>query len=206
MKIRIRKLLCLWLALCVIVLSACGSADNTPEKLNQSTQNSNINQEEKLYSPDEENNKTNEYRSLNWKATPIGIPYDWTMDKPEIQLMTYKSTKQVIDELITISESHEWENNSPINVLKALSYPEVYFETYSLLFFHINVSLSCAYAINDVQYNNDRLVVLVEYLAPPSDSIQVSAFATYGVFLEIDEMIPPSTSVCLDIQIKEIAI
>lgn len=205
MKIRIRRLLSFWLALCVILLSACGSADNTPEKLNLSTQNSNINQEEKLYSPDEENNNTNEYRSLNWKATPIGIPYDWTMDKPEIQLMTYKSTNQVIDELITISESHEWENNSPINVLKALSYPEVYFETHSLLFFHINVSLSCAYAINDVQYNNDRLVVLVKYLAPPSDSIQVSAFATYGVFLEIDEMIPPSTSVCLDIQIKEIA-
>ena len=108
------------------------------------------------------------------------------------------------DELIKISESYEWENNSPINVLKALSYPEVYFETHSLLFFQINVSLGCAYAIDDVQYNNDSLVVLVEYLAPPSDSIQVSAFSTYGVFLEIDEVIPSSTSVYLDIQIKEL--
>ena len=206
MKIRIRKLLSLWLTLCVIILSACHSTENTTEKLNQSMQNSNIDQEKNPYSSDEENNKTNEYRSLNWKATPIGIPYDWTMDKPDIQLMTYESTIQVIDELITISESPDWEDNNPINVLKALSYPEVYFETHSLLFFHINVSLSSSYEIIDVQYNNDRLVVLIEYRTPPSGSPQVSAFATYGDFLEIDEMIPSSTSVCLDIQIKEIAI
>lgn len=204
MKVEIRKLVCSCLVLCVILLSACKSTDYNLVKSNQPMNNSNLNQEENPYSSDEENNKANKNRSFNWKANPIGIPYDWTMDKPEIQLMTYESTIQVIDELITISESHEWEDNNPIKDLKALSYPEVYFETHSLLFFHINEPLCCEYDITHVQYNDASLKVMVE--VPPSDLVHVSAFRTYGVFIEIDEVIPSSTSVCLDIQIKEIAI
>lgn len=187
------KLLCLCLVLNILFLSACETVNVRKEAADTKQISDKIGQDE-ISLPDGKETAVSQNKLLNWKAIPITVEaYVWRQTHSEIQLMTWETTNQAIN-CEELGHSKEVEE---------LSYSEDYFETKSLITFYYDVNLSCEFCVQDVQYSNGELKVIVEYRTPPVGSVMCAALCSYYVFLEIDEVIHPNTNVILETVLTE---
>lgn len=180
------KLFCLFLTLCVSLLSACRFTD-IPNKLPQPSLNLQEESQKDL---------------LSWNIIPIKVRYNWIENNPEIQMMTFESASQAVECLVAMQETSTEEEGFLYKGIEALSYPKSYFSTHSLALLSLTVPIGSEYEIVGMQYDNEKLTVIIERVFPPLDTVQVAAFSSYCIFIEINEAIPASTDILLETQIK----
>lgn len=188
MSMKIRKLCFLCFAGCFLLLTAC-----TPKNIeNQRIPTS----QDSLVILDKADKTGTENPHCTFRTTPIPVTYRFTENYPSIQLFTEETAAEMTSSLHTLFQKDEIGTEK---VLPVLSYAEYDFHTKSLMGFPINQPVGTSFTVTDVIYQENQVTVYGEWDCPPVGTLQVAAFTSYYIFVEVDAVIPLSSDITLDI-------
>lgn len=148
---------------------------------------------------------------LTWKSIKIPVDRQLVGDdcliSPQIQLMTFDTYRSTYEYIAAMRESYfkeygeEMSGFGDVDRFESISYPESFFETQSLATIKMHVHGGLQYfGVSDVRYDEGGLTVVLEQEFTPPGCASNSYFWPCCIFLEIDEPIPASTNIKLEIK------